>query len=111
MISIDSSTPLANPAHYRLIFDIDLAKRDHPELAGEATAACQLLLQSVLDGLAAGVPPAAAPPRRLAALLLASTHGLVDLWNLGTAPREGRGDPHKLIRLLLTSIRGQLDRQ
>ncbi len=111
MLAAYIDTALASPAHYRLIFSIDLANRDHPDLTGAATAAYQLLLQTVTDGQAAGVLPAAAPPLRLAGLLLATTHGLVDLLASGHSyPDRGLEDPGTLIRLLLTSMAGQPDR-
>jgi AcrR family transcriptional regulator len=110
MMAAYIDTALASPAHYRLIFSIDLANRDHPELTGAATAAYQLLLQTVTDGQAAGALPAAASPLRLAALLLATTHGLVDLLASGHGyPDRGLEDPRTLIRLLLNSLAGQPD--
>jgi hypothetical protein len=97
---------LAKPAHYRLVFGSELSRREFPELAAEATAAFKLLVDAVIDGQTAGVLPASAPPLGISALLLSTTHGLVDLLaSRHGIPEKGLDDPHTLIRLLLNSMR------
>lgn len=105
MLTAYLDVALAKPAHYRLVFGTELSRREFPDLVAEASAAYKLLVDTVIGAQTAGVLPPSAPPLGISALLLSTTHGLVDLLvSRHGIPEKGLGDPRTLIRLLLNSI-------
>jgi AcrR family transcriptional regulator len=107
MLTAYLDTALARPELYRLIFDAELSRREFPGLVAEANAAYKLLQDTVTDAQNAGALPPSAPPLGISALLLSTTHGLVDLLISRHGIRDkGLDDPRTLIRLLLNSMPG-----
>ena len=76
------------PQRFRLVFGS--WSKDSDELAAAAGAARDLLVDMVAEAQRAGRLPAA-DPERLASLLLAVTHGAVDLALAGHLSPDGKG--------------------
>jgi AcrR family transcriptional regulator len=76
------------PQRFRLVFGS--WSKDSDELAAAAGAARALLVEMVAEAQRAGRLPAA-DPERLASLLLAVTHGAVDLALAGHLSPDGKG--------------------
>jgi AcrR family transcriptional regulator len=98
---------MRHPARFKLTFGSWSA--DSAELAGAATAARSALVEAVAAAQAGG-SLADGDPERVAALILATAHGAVDLALSGHLAKTGKGhaDPHDLVDDLLSYLnRGQ----
>jgi AcrR family transcriptional regulator len=91
------------PARFKLTFGS--WSGDSAELADAATAARSTLVEAVAAAQASKELPAG-DPERLAALILAATHGAVDLALSGHLARAGKGhaDPQDLVDDLLSYL-------
>jgi AcrR family transcriptional regulator len=99
---------LVKPAHYRLIYDMTVNRRKHPELKAEGATTYDLLLHAVREAQAAGALAPAAPSERLAGLLRSAAHGVLDLTLSSPDIAEtGPGDPAVLIHLMLEQMRAK----
>jgi AcrR family transcriptional regulator len=94
---------LRHPARFKLTFGSWTG--DSAELAEAATAARSALVQTVTAAQASKDLPDG-DPERLAALILAATHGAVDLALSGHLAKAGKGhaDPQDLVDDLLTYL-------
>jgi AcrR family transcriptional regulator len=84
------------PARFKLTFGA--WSTDSPELGAAATAARAALVDTVVAAQDANQIPTG-DPERVAALILAVTHGAVDLFLNGHLAKTGKGhaDPHDLV--------------
>lgn len=107
MLDVHVAQALAHPDRYRLRFSAQFNGRDDTELQQAAEDALQTFVGATQRAIDAGeLPPQDA--RQLAALFIATAHGVAELTNSGHLEREKWGtDGTGVLRRLLAAVASQ----